>query len=163
MFFTKQLPLSNHRQALFVFQGRTFCVGQYLAFVKTTLLQNKVLAKQDFGTKGACGVQSYSQELAERHKGEVGGPGAGTHPTSNQGRVQSKRLISKVSNGDPPVSNWGGFNRHYVGCWPSPRRIPDQDVLDTAKLEHQGNLLGYTLEQVRDELKRAFKNPSNTF
>lgn len=46
--------------------------------------------------------------------------------------------------------------------WGIGMQLEHPDVLDVLKWEHRGNLLGYTLDQVREELMRTIMDSSPT-
>lgn len=152
VFFTKHSPLSNHHLAPFEIDGFKFsCVEQYLAVAKARLAENKVLEEK---AKDNLSPAEYKGILNNLRK-DVQGIWSEKAPDIILPAIRAKfkqneRLTNFLVETYPlPI---GEASRDSI--WGIGLPLEHADVLDLSKWDHQGNLLGYTLMQVREEIMR---------
>lgn len=153
VFFTKNSPLSNHHHAPFVLDGKSFvCVEQYLAYSKALLAQNEASAKRALDVKEPAehkailnSLRNEVQEAWEKQAPQV------ILPAIRAKFRQNDHLADFLIETYP--LSIGEASRNQM--WGIGMQLEHQDVMDINKWDHRGNLLGYTLEQVREELMRT--------
>lgn len=161
VFFTKQSPFSNHFCSPLSIEGRDFaCVEQFLAYEKAklannTTLMNRALEQTD---PSACKVilNTLRGEIQERWEKKA--------PTiilpAIRAKFQQNERLANLLVETYPLAI-GEASRDSI--WGTGLTLEHKDTMNVAKWEHRGNLLGYTLEKVRDEIMKDLRvrvNPS---
>lgn len=154
VFFTKHSPLSNHHVCPFEIDGRVYnCIEQYLALQKALFVGDESLAQNALDSDDPAEHKSVLNQLKS------------TQSTAWQ--AKAKEVISKAARAK------FGQNEHLANFlvethplrigeasrdlfWGIGLTLENENVLDRTKWAKQGNLLGHTLEEVRDELLQHF-------
>lgn len=161
IFFTKQSPLSNHFCSDFYLEGQKFsCVEQYLAFAKARLAKNKPMEKRalEQHDPSECKVILNSLRAEIQEKWEEEAP-ALVLPAIRAKFHQNERLANFLVETYP--LSIGEASRDAI--WGTGLTLEHRDALDITKWEHRGNLLGYTLEQVRAEIMKNFRENTEVY
>lgn len=151
-FFGRDSPLSNHHLCSFEIEGTPFTtVEQYLAWRKAKLAQKSGLAAQILNTSDPAehkrtlnALKGENEEKWDEIRGEV-----------------IKTAIRAKFGQNPFLQDFlcRNFPRKLGEASPNPiwgigMTLRDQQVLDQSKWNEEGNLLGKTLELVREELTK---------
>lgn len=156
VFFTKHSPLSNHYPSSFQVECQWFaCVEQYLAVCRAQLAGDELSARNAMESQDPADHKVILNSLR-----------------SNQPRVwreraeeyilqatrakfgQNERLADFLIETHPLQLGEASKNQ----MWGIGLSLDSTEVLDSSKWNSYGNLLGRTLERVRDELIDAYVN-----
>lgn len=155
VFFTKQSPLSNHFPTKFSLEGQEYAsVEQFLACAKARLAGNKTLEKRASEQKDPSECKRILNLLRGeiQEKWEEEAP-AVVLPAIRAKFQQNEKLADFLIETYPLAI--GEASRDSI--WGTGLTLEHKDTLDTNKWEHRGNLLGYTLTQVRNELMQNLR------
>lgn len=150
VFFTKYSPLSNHYRSPFTLEGTSYnCVEQYLAQQKALLAENQQLADKAMD----CNDPADHKAILNTLKRE----------TQEQWREKAEEIITKA------IRAKFNQNSHLAAflietfprtigeastdkVWGIGLRLEDKDVLQESAWVKDGNLLGRTLSEIRQEM-----------
>lgn len=155
IFFTKQSPFSNHFASAFEIDDHKFsCIEQYLAFAKARLAKNKAMEKKalEQTDPAECKIilNSLREEIQEMWEAEAP---AIILPAVRAKFFQNEKLADFLVETYPLTI--GEASRDAI--WGTGLTLEHKDALDVTRWEHRGNLLGYTLEQVREEIITSYR------
>lgn len=157
IFFTKNSPLSNHHSSTFFLEGQRFlCVEQYLAVHRAFLAKDKDLTKRIMQQNDPVQHKIILNSLKE-HQPEVWkekAPGIILEATRAKFK-QNEHLANFLINTQP--CRIGEASRDNF--WGIGMTLENQQALDCTKWNQNGNLLGRTLEIVREELIAQSSRP----
>lgn len=154
VFFTKHSPLSNHHPSPFQLGDQSFvCVEQFLALRRAQLAGDELLAKGALETQDPAEHKAILntlradqpnlwQEKAEEYILQA------TRAKFGQNEALADFLI------DTHPLELGEASKNTV--WGIGLTLDSTEVFDVNKWNPRGNLLGKTLEKVRDELIDAY-------
>lgn len=160
VFFTKNSPFSNHHIAPFHLNNQSFVsVEQYLAHSKAMMANNKALAKKALEVEDPAEHKAILNTLRPEIQDvwEDRAPSI-ILPAIRAKFGQNERLANFLVETYP--LSIGEASRDTV--WGTGLQLEHPDVMNKLKWETRGNLLGYTPEQVREELMRKVLNSQPT-
>lgn len=153
-FFTKHSPLSNHYVCPFEFDGRRFnWVEQFLAHQKATYAGNDDLAQRSLDSEDPAEPKAILNQIKSIQNSDW------------QSKVQ-KIIYAAASAKFSQNEHLGNFlvETHPLRIgeaskdtfWDIGLTLESEHALDVRRWPLQGNLLGLTLEKVRDEIIQHF-------
>lgn len=153
VFFTRYSPLSNHHRSPFTLEGTSYvCVEQFLAQQKALLAGNQQLAERAMESPDPADHKVVLNILKKEN-----------HENQDQWKEKAKEIIPKAirakffQNHHLASFLVGTFPR-VIGeastdrVWGIGLRLEDKEVLNESAWGREGNLLGRTLAEVRQEL-----------
>lgn len=151
VFFTKFSPLSNHFRCYFNHDGKTFCcVEQFLAWKKALLAEDLDLAESALQEQEPADYKVILNDL--KHRIQL-----------DQWRKTAEEILPSVIRAkfkqNPALANFlKDTQQRRIGeaskdkFWGIGLPLEHKDVLNTAIWPKEGNLLGRTLMNIRQEL-----------
>lgn len=154
VFFTKHSPLSNHHVCSFEIQGKTFnCVEQFLALQKASAagkedLMQKVMDSEDPAEHKAVlnQLKAFQDETWTTKLDEV-------IMTAVRAKFEQNEHLANFLVETHPL-RIGEASRDTF--WGIGFTLESEEALNFKKWPRHGNLLGKTLERVRDEMIQHF-------
>lgn len=150
VFFGRASPLSNHHICSLKIGGKNFtCVEHYLAWQKAKLTEDKSLAPSVLKMKDPSEHKKVLNSLKEDHPDEWAESVENILKTALRAKFsQSQVLREFLCDTHPKRIGEASINQKWGIGMP----LTSPDVLDVDKWKEEGNLLGKTLELIREEM-----------
>lgn len=153
VFFTKHSPFSNHFYSPFRLDGIRFvCIEQYLAVAKAHLADDKELARQAMDSMDPADHKVVLNKLWSSVTSQWREKAPEYILSAARAKFTQNAALKKILIDSHPLQIGEASRDNFWGIGLS---LENADVLDTSKWATKGNLLGKTLELVRDELMKA--------
>lgn len=156
VFFTKYSPLSNHHRSIFMLEGTRYnCVEQFLAQQKAIMAGNQQLAQKAMECTDPADHKVILNTLKRDNQEQWKKKAEEIIPKALRAKfTQDLRLATFLVETYPRKIGEASADR----TWGIGLRLEDKNVLQEDAWGKEGNLLGKTLSQIRQEL--IDKNPN---
>lgn len=155
VFFGRASPLSNHHICSFKISGKTFtCVEHFLAWQKASLSEDESLAPSVLHMKDPSEHKKVLNALREDHPDKWAEKVENILRTALRAKFkQNQNLREFLCDTHPKRIGEASVNQKWGIGMP----LTNPDVLNINKWNAEGNLLGKTLELIREELIQQSK------
>lgn len=157
IFFGKYSPLSNHHPSPFNFRGNNYAtVEQYLAVAKAKIANNQALVDTALSSPNPVDCKMILNSMKDTCTQEWQEQRSTCLMEALRAKFLQNEDLAKYLGETSPL-HLGEASRDPV--WGIGFRLTDSEAHNTEKWNTEGNLLGKSLMEIREELNRARQTP----
>lgn len=150
IFFTKNSPLSNHHASPFSLEGQRFvCVEQYLAVHRAFLANDKASARQAMGHSDPVQHKLILNALKNNQPEVWKEKAEGIILEATRAKFTQNSHLADFLVATHPLQIGEASMDEF---WGTGLTLENKEAMNPAKWSKNGNLLGRTLERIREEL-----------